>query len=306
MLIKLSVALVGAFTVAAQAHYDRRHVGHEKHHKPLTVHGNYTSSVSTTIVPPASTPISESSVLGSTSSVANSPETTSSASLETFPTFAPTSGSSSIIYGGTGSSAVPTVPLTTGPSSTNGNSPVPTGGNHTLIYTLGTGSSKTVITTTIFETSTQTNVHTVSATSGSDAGPSGGLSNNEPTTTITSTSTSTQYKTIVRATSGVGNSPVGASGSGKCPVPVTVTVTGSPVTVTVTAGSGSGESPETTQAPISSSTPQPVSSKTKKTKTKCPTASSGFITKPYPTFTSKPSASITFPQTTGTAAFGYM
>ncbi|KAL8798025.1 MAG: hypothetical protein Q9182_007024 [Xanthomendoza sp. 2 TL-2023] len=303
MLIKLSVALVGAFTVAAQAHYGHRHVGHEKRHKPLTVHGNYTSSVSTTIVPPASTPISESSIL---SSVGNSPETTSSASLETFPTFAPTSGSSSAIYAGTGSSAVPTVPLTTGPSSTNDNSPVPTGGNHTLVYTLGTGSSKTVITTTIFETSTQTNVHTVSATSGSDAGPSGGLSDNEPTTTITSTSTSTQYKTIVRATSSVGNSPVGASGSGKCPAPVTVTVTGSPMTVTVTAGSGSGESPETAQALISSSTPNPVSSTTKKTKTKCPTASTGFITKPYPTFTSKPSASITFPQTTGTAAVGYM
>ncbi|KAL8770313.1 MAG: hypothetical protein Q9209_003949 [Squamulea sp. 1 TL-2023] len=296
MLSKLSVAFVGALAVVAQASYGRRHFTHQKHPKSLN-YGNQTSSI-----PEAS------------STVDNSPETTSTAPLETFPTFAATPESSVPGYGnfsislGTGSSVVPTVPLTTGPSSTGDNSPVPTGGNHTLTYTLGSGSSTTVITTTILETSTKTNIKTAFATADSEAGATGAAGgDNEPTTTITSTSTSTIYKTLVPTSSGiVDNSPVGASGSGKCPVPATVTVTGSPVTVTVTAGSGSGGSPETTQTPNSSSALNPVSSKTKKTKTKCPTASTGFITKPYPTFNSEPSASITFPHPTTTGNVGYM
>ena len=126
----------------------------------------------------------------------------------------------------TGASTTPTVPLTTGPSSTGGKSPVETG-EHVLTYTLGSGSSTTVVTTTIKETTTATNVHTVYATSGSEGSPTGGSEgSSEPTATIYSTSTSTETKTLVPATSGLGNSPIGASGSGKCPVQVTVTETG--------------------------------------------------------------------------------
>ncbi|KAL8966406.1 MAG: hypothetical protein Q9183_003389, partial [Haloplaca sp. 2 TL-2023] len=70
-------------------------------------------------------------------------------------------------------SAVPSVPLTTGGPSNVDDSPVVTG-DHTLTYTQGTGSSKTVITTTIKMTSTQTNINTVYATSsGADSAPTG-------------------------------------------------------------------------------------------------------------------------------------
>ncbi|KAL8764720.1 MAG: hypothetical protein Q9194_006879 [Teloschistes cf. exilis] len=269
MFSKLSVALVGALAIAAQAglHHGGQGMAHNhlKRHGIKTIKGGYSNQTST--------------LTSSSSTLGNSPVETSSLPITS------TLGSSSII---------PTVPLSTGVSTTSGNSPVQTG-DHTLTYTLGSGSSTTVITTTIHETSTQTNVNTVYATLGSDAGATGGSEGgSEPTTTITSTSTLTQYKTIVPVSSGVGNSPIGGPGSGsgasgsKCPVPVTVTVTGSPVTVTVTAGSGpsssgSGESPETTGSLASSSVPLPVSSS--KTKTKCPTASTGFITKPYPSFT---------------------
>ncbi|KAL8831181.1 MAG: hypothetical protein Q9170_005409 [Blastenia crenularia] len=281
MFTKLSAALVGALAVAAQAgpHYGA--YGHQKHHhiKSLSAYGNQTTSL-----PPTS------SGLGNSPTLASSVGTGGSA-VPTIPL-------------STGDNAGPTIPLTTGASGIGGNSPVQTG-DHTLTYTLGSGSSTTVVTTTIKETSTHTNINTVYATSGSEAGATGGSEDgSEPTTTITSTSTSTLYKTVVPASSGLGNSPVGASGSGKCPAQATVTVTGSPVTVTVTAGSGPASS-GSGDSPISSSAPYPVSSK--KPKTKCPTASTGFMTKPYPSFTGKPSAPITFPQPTGTASIvGYM
>ncbi|KAL8990748.1 MAG: hypothetical protein Q9177_000667 [Variospora cf. flavescens] len=317
MLTKLSVALVGALAVAAHAgRHHGQHYGHPKR--------NYTPSVSAYGNQTSSVPV-VSSGLGT------SPTGSSSAPLETFPTILPDetsfvpvgSGSSDAptIPLSTGATAGPSIPLTTGLSSTLGNSPGETG-DHTLTYTLGSGSSTTVVTTTIKQTSTKTNVNTVYAT-GSEAEPTGGSEGgNEPTTTITSTSTLTQIKTVfpvpsglgnspvgdssglgnspVGASSGLGNSPVGPSGSGKCPVPVTVTVTGSPVTVTVTAGSGpSGPaSSGLGNSPIGSSALNPVT--TKKSKTKCPTASTGFITKPYPSFTSNPTAPITFAHPTGT------
>lgn len=218
MVFKLSVALVGALAVVAQAGYGRRHV---QQHKHLSYGNNQTTSVADT-----------------SSTVANSPETTSTAPLETFPTFTPESSTS--VYGSPSSSVGPTAPLTTAPSGTSDNSPAPIGGNHTLTYTLGTGSSTTVVTTTIQETSTKTNVNTIYATSNSEAGATGGAAgDNEPTTTIVSTSTSTIYKTIKPSSSGiVENSPVGASGSSKCPVPVTVTVTGAPVVSIINPGLG--------------------------------------------------------------------
>ncbi|KAI4116963.1 MAG: hypothetical protein LQ345_002697 [Seirophora villosa] len=307
MFIKLSATLVGALAVAARAgpHYGQHYGLHKRHYTPsVSAYGNQTSSL-----PVAS------------SSLGNSPTEPSSAPLETFPTIIPDATTSVPV--GTGSSAVPTIPLstgatanpsiplTTGVSSTLGNSPVETG-DHTLTYTLGSGSSTTVVTTTIKQTSTETNVNTVYATSGSEAEATGGSGaeatggsegGDEPTTTLTSTSTKTQTKTIVPVSSGLGNSPAGASGSGNCPTPVTVTVTGSPVTVTVTADSGpSGPaSSGLGDSPISSSAPYAVSS-SNKPKKKCPTASTGFITTHYPSFTSNPSASITFAHPTGTGA----
>ncbi|KAL8973744.1 MAG: hypothetical protein Q9197_002008 [Variospora fuerteventurae] len=304
MLAKLSITLVGALAVAAHAgRHHGQHYGHPKRNytPSVSAYGNHTSSVPVV-----------------SSGLGTSPTGSSSAPLETFPTILPDETSSVPV--GSGSSDAPTIPLstgatagpsipltTTGPSSTLGNSPVETG-DHTLTYTLGSGSSTTVVTTTIKQTSTKTNVNTVYAepTGGSEGG-------NEPTTTITATSTVTQTNTVfpvssgldnspVGASSGIGNSPVSPSGSGKCPVPVTVTVTGSPVTVTVTAGSGpSGPaSSGLDNSPIGSSALYPVT--TKKSKTKCPTASTGFITKPYPSFTSHPTASITFAHPTGTDA----
>ncbi|KAI4169613.1 MAG: hypothetical protein LQ343_005552 [Gyalolechia ehrenbergii] len=329
MLAKLSVALLGALAIAAQAglqHGSEKHYGHHKRHniKLMSAYDNQTTSLPTV-----------------SSSLGNSPTQASSAPAKSYITGTlsgsssnPVSGSSSIILS-TGGSAGPSIPLTTGASSTGGNSPIQTGGDHVLMYTLGTGSSTTVVTTTIKETSTQININTVYATSGSEAGATGGSEDgSEPTTTITSISTSTEYRTVVPTSSGIGNSPVdasgsgngpaGASGSGNCPVPVIVTVTGSPVvssctwliasfciftdidqqTVTVTADTGPSApaSSGSDDSPISSSAPYPVT--TKKTKTKCPTASTGFITKPYPTFTSNPSASITFAHPAGT--MGYM
>ncbi|KAL8994591.1 MAG: hypothetical protein Q9169_005487 [Polycauliona sp. 2 TL-2023] len=320
MVFKLSVALVGALAVVAQAGYGRRHIKPYQNNPQYMTHGNnQTSSVAETSSTVANSPETTSSAptetfptsTPGTSTIANSTETASSAPLETFPTFTPDSSTPG--YGSPSSTVVPTVPLTTAPFGTSDNSPAPTVGNHTLTYTLGTGSSTTVVTTTIVQTSTKTQVNTIYATSDSEAGVTGGVSSvggdSEPTTTITSTSTSTITKVVKPTGSGTNNnSPVGASGVSKCPVPVTVTVTGSPVTVTVTAdsGSASSESPETTEAPSSSSAPYPVTSTTKKTKTKCPTASSGFITKPYPTFTNQPSADITFSHPTSTGAAGYM
>ncbi|KAL9016387.1 MAG: hypothetical protein Q9185_006258 [Variospora sp. 1 TL-2023] len=314
MLTKLSITLVGALAVAAHAgRHHGQHYGHlKRNYTPsVSAYGNHTSSVPVV-----------------SSGLGTSPTGSSSAPLETFPTIIPDETSSVPVGSGssdaptiplsTGATAGPSIPLTTGPSSTLGNSPVETG-DHTLTYTLGSGSSTTVVTTTIKQTSTKTNVNTVYAepTGVSEGG-------NEPTTTITATSTVTQTNTVfpvssgldnspVGASSGLGNSPVGPSsglgnspvspsGSGKCPVPVTVTVTGSPVTVTVTAGSGpSGPaSSGLANSPIDSSALYPVT--TKKSKTKCPTASTGFITKPYPSFTSHPTASITFAHPTGTDA----
>ncbi|KAI4289446.1 MAG: hypothetical protein L6R35_001279 [Caloplaca aegaea] len=308
MLAKLSITLVGALAVAAHAgRHHGQHYGHPKrNYTPSgSAYGNQTSSVPVV-----------------SSSFGTSPTGSSSAPLETFPTIIPDEASSVPVGSGssdaptiplsTGATAGPSIPLTTGPSSTLGNSPVETG-DHTLTYTLGSGSSTTVVTTTIKQTSTKTNLNTVYATSGSDAEPTegsegGNEGGNEPTTTITATSTLTQTNTIFPVSSGLSNSPAGASsgldnspagpsGSGECPIPVTVTVTGSPVTVTVTAGSGPASS-GLGNSPVGSSALYPVT--TKKSKTKCPTASTGFITKPYPSFTSQPTASITFAQPTGT------
>jgi hypothetical protein len=114
----------------------------------------------------------------------------------------------------------------------------------TLTYTLGTGTSTTVVTTTIKHTSTATLYATSTADfqgEGSDGEPTVGSGSeptgakDEPTTTLMSTATSTRYVTVYPAPSGESG---GSEGSGECGAPcapVTVTVAASTVTVTETA-----------------------------------------------------------------------
>ncbi|KAK0116885.1 hypothetical protein ONS96_012731 [Cadophora gregata f. sp. sojae] len=103
-----------------------------------------------------------------------------------------------------------------------------------LTYTLGSGTSTTVVTTTIKHTQTAT-VYATKPGSPEESGQAiaGVLDSlDELTTTITGTSTSTRYVTVVPAASAGGFQ--GIAGSAQC-VPVTVTVTQAPVTVTFTA-----------------------------------------------------------------------
>ena len=154
--------------------------------------------------------------------------------------------------------------MTTSPSSTV-NIPMGTGvagsvGNGsygssdtTLTYTLGTGSSTTVVTTTIKHTSKMTEYFTVYVTKSQSSGAAisslagettaaqteeaGTAFGNGPTTTTTQTSTQTKYITVklahpssmVPGNNGGANNG-GESGSSNC-VPVTVTVAMSTVTV---------------------------------------------------------------------------
>ena len=176
-------------------------------------------------------------------------------------------GGSSTSVASAASSAIATFPIhlstgVAGPvgSSASGGSPVT---DTTLTYTLGSGSSTTVITTTIKHTTTEieyvtkyvTHSSTASAAittavAGGGAGGHvqavGGETDTESTTTITSSSTVTRYITVqrVKPTSaapvnnnggGVGTgavpSEVGSgSGNGGC-TPVTVTIAMSTVTV---------------------------------------------------------------------------
>lgn len=106
-----------------------------------------------------------------------------------------------------------------------------------LTYTLGSGTSTTVVTTTIKHTKTAT-VYATLGSSGA-AGVSGKegevAASTDITSTITGTSTSTRYVTVRPASSGsaalgAASNVAGASGAGNC-VPVTVTVALSTVTV---------------------------------------------------------------------------
>ncbi|KAG4442262.1 hypothetical protein IFR05_002253 [Cadophora sp. M221] len=141
----------------------------------------------------------------------------------------------------------PTKPYPTGETETTPSAPIGTGfttkgevvyptasGSESVVltYTLGSGTSTTVVTTTIKHTQTAT----VYATKPGSPEESGSLtagvptSTDELTTTITGTSTSTRYITVLPAASGT----QGIAGSAEC-VPVTVTVTQATATVTVTA-----------------------------------------------------------------------
>lgn len=130
-------------------------------------------------------------------------------------------------------------------------------GDSVLTYTLGVGSSKSVVTTTIKNTKTTT-AHTTkyitvdgsaqatpiagnqNNNNGNGNGNGNGSGNGEPTTTIRSTSTATRTVTIEPASSSPGTGsfigvPNGeGSNGGDCAAPVTVTVALSTVTVTYT------------------------------------------------------------------------
>jgi len=131
----------------------------------------------------------------------------------------------------------PTVPLSTGASS-----PVVTSApgspesSVVLTYTLGAGTSTTIVTTTIRHYSTVTEYAVKATTSAAGVeGASASESGEEPTTTYTQTSTSTRYVTVSAVPSeGAGAGPTGVIGAvsapGEC-VPVTVTVAATTVTV---------------------------------------------------------------------------
>lgn len=119
--------------------------------------------------------------------------------------------------------------------------------NTTLTYTLGSGSSTTIVTTTIQHTSTETITKTVYMTrpAGSAGGYGASSVNAEAvatptsTTTISSTSTFTEIVTVYAVSSESGSVVAAATtGISECAAPVTVTVTAQE-TVTVTAESES-------------------------------------------------------------------
>ncbi|KAI9829087.1 MAG: hypothetical protein M1832_000110 [Thelocarpon impressellum] len=99
-------------------------------------------------------------------------------------------------------------------------------GDSTLTYTLGSGESATVVTTTVKVTSTQTLTSSVTV---AKAGAPGA----EPTTTVKSTSTSTSFVTVSPV--GSGQPVANAVAPSGCPAPATVTATVTSVsTVTYT------------------------------------------------------------------------
>jgi len=144
---------------------------------------------------------------------------------------------------------VPSIPLGTGASAGSGAAQatgVPSGSESVVLtYTLGSGTSTTIVTTTI----RHTQVTTVYATQAAEAGGVAGISGNEAaaeqtdiTTTITGTSTSTRYITVMPVSSGssalgqVGVSGLAnnaASGETGCAPQVTVTVFQAVSTLTV-------------------------------------------------------------------------
>ena len=123
-----------------------------------------------------------------------------------------------------------------------------------MTYTLGTGTSTTVVTTTIKQYSTATVYATLPGGGSGGAGGEGGAgsistaegevaASSSSTTTLTTTSTSTRYVTVLPPSAAAGggsggSAPSGVSAvtgeaSGGACVPVTVTVTSALATVTV-------------------------------------------------------------------------
>ncbi|KAL9126078.1 MAG: hypothetical protein Q9217_004812 [Psora testacea] len=226
----------------------------------------------------------------------------------------PTGGSAPAAIG-TGTN--PAGPGASSPSNGGGNPESPsTTGDLTLTYTLGSGASTTIVTTTIKNTRTATNYKTIylnpteagQAGAGETSSPENSPEQNDSnpiTNTVKRYRTSTRF---VYAPSDAPGSP-GSSGSpaNGCPPQVTVTVPGPDVTVTVTAmaappsgvpgGPASPESsgPASPPFPTTSSNNgiSPISGTVSKKKCK----STGFVTKPSASATFKlpPADSDMFP-----------
>lgn len=136
-----------------------------------------------------------------------------------------------------------------------------------LTYTLGAGTSKTVITTTIKHTKTATAYTTKYMTyDGTNPAPTpvvevndnSPVNGNEPTTTIRSTQTSTIIVTVPSASStapATGSSVGGEGSDSDCAAPVTVTVALSTVTVTYTPPAAEATVPAANNAAASPSAP---------------------------------------------------
>ncbi|MCJ1468375.1 hypothetical protein MMC07_007003 [Pseudocyphellaria aurata] len=345
MVSKIAVALLAALATTTQAGHAQHH--HAKRHYGYGSVPNNSTSVVPQLTPSVSpVPISASSVPVGTGLSASpfsvSSGTNPSASLLPSSSVPLGTGpSASLLPSNSVSvSTAPTAPFPTSSGSLSASqkpsSVVPLGTGVTgapskvsiitsdsvLTYTIGSGSSTTVIITTIRHTFTSTLVRTIYATK-SSATELGANNTPEspvgPTTTkrdfITSTAVITVYPVPSKESTGSAESPEGGQNRVKavgsnCAPQVTVTVPGPEVTVTVTAsaaaGSPSGAGEEATQVPTVSPLPSLSNSAlfnngteaaTRKSKTKC--RSTGFLTSATASFTNKLSATSIFPTGTG-------
>ncbi|PYH93719.1 hypothetical protein BO71DRAFT_409903 [Aspergillus ellipticus CBS 707.79] len=229
---KVSVALLGAFAAVGEAN------NHGFHARNLNFHpaGYSNETVSTSYVSVYPTP------------------------LKSSPAVAPI-GASSVPHNIVGSSSAVTpapVPLSTGVYSSAPVSAAASAGDDsvstdyetvtstkdvTLTYTLGTGASKTVVTTTIHRTVTdvETVYVTPSASASSTAGVSAASSAQDTTVTSTSTAYATYTLYAVPSSSGAAGSASAVASHGDSCAPVTVTVHD---TVTVTATPAAVSTPD--------------------------------------------------------------
>ncbi|KAE8136844.1 hypothetical protein BDV38DRAFT_248418 [Aspergillus pseudotamarii] len=211
---KISVALLAALAAGSEA-------SHARNHKLFHAR-NVNSTVSTSSVFVYPTPLltPSSSVPASSSPAGSSPVASSAAGSSSIAASSTSDASSSVI--------TQAPPLSTGVpgSSGAGNDNTGSATDITITYTLGTGTTKSVVTTTIHKTATNTEtIYTKSP-----AVPSAG--SEEQTTTLHSTSTSTL--TVVDVpTSSAAPGNAGNDGSEACTGQATVTVTAT-VTETVT------------------------------------------------------------------------
>ncbi|KAE8321689.1 hypothetical protein BDV39DRAFT_185265 [Aspergillus sergii] len=206
---KISVALLAALAAGSEASHARNHKLFHARNVNSTVSTSSVFVYPTPILTPSSSVPAGSSPVASSSAAASSSVVTSSTS----------DASSSVI--------TQAPPLGTGVpgSSDAGDDNSGSATDITITYTLGTGTSKSVVTTTIHKTAT--NTETVYAT---PAVPSAG--SEEQTTTLHSTATSTVTVVEVPSSSAASGN-AGNGGSEACTGQATVTVTAT-VTETVT------------------------------------------------------------------------
>jgi len=214
----------------------------------LTTHIHTVTSCAATVIdcPARTSPVVVTDVIALTTTVCPVAEA-ESASSAALASYSATGANTAA-----GGLTTPSVPLGTGnsgpaPTSAPSGGESGSGGEESsvvLTYTLGSGTSTTVVTTTIKHTQIATVYATIPG-SGTEAEVTGaeGAVNTEsaqPTTTLTGTSTSTKYITVLAASTG-GASGSGAAGGAESEAaatgcaPVTVTVALSTVTVTETA-----------------------------------------------------------------------